>query len=609
MTDLLAALERVLGARRRRVAAVATVVVAGGLGGLVWSSAREPPLCQGAEENLLGVWDEHARSEAAQAFAAVERAFADDAWTVVEPRLDAFTEAWIRERTETCRATHVRHEQSESLMDLRMACLDRQLLEASALVELFEAADAQVAEKAVASVEGLPDPAQCDDVQALNRGVEPPPEAAVAEVEAIDAGLARVHALMVSGKYKEALVDAKALLERAEEIEYGPSIAHGAVFVGQTHERLSQLEPAEQAYMLATVEAARAGDVLEEARALGGLCSLLGLYGNDLEAALRHCGHAQALFERLGNPEPHRANLELHRANALYRNRRLDESKSAFEAVLDRTKDEPTAQPIWLGALSNLSGVYGMQGQLDEALALAQEGAEWVRVHWGEHHPSRAFLLTNMGATCLQMGRNQEAVEHLELAAAIYRNAFGEQHADTARVYHNLGVAMMKSGDPEGALARYRQALEIKRAIYPNGSPSVAHTANNIADVLLQLGRPEEALEQANEAISMWEATAGPDAPDLLVGVTTKIQILLALQRPVERELIERGIRLAEDSNTDAEARARLRGIAAQILWKDPVERKRAIALAELALDYFQTVPEGMVEERDDIEAWLEQRR
>jgi tetratricopeptide (TPR) repeat protein len=414
---------------------------------------------------------------------------------------------------------------------------------------------------------------------------------------------------MVSGKFKEALVDATALLERAEAIGYGPSIARAAVLVGQAHERLTHIDPAEQAYMQATVEAARAGDVLGEARAIGGLCSLLGLYGNDLEASLRHCGHAQALFEQLGNPEPHRANLELHRANALYRNRRLDESKVAYEAVLEMTKDEPGAQPIWLGALSNLSGVYGMQGQLDEALSLAQEGVEWVGKQWGEHHPSRAFLLTNMGATCLQMGRNEEAVQNLELAAAIYEEAFGEQHAETSRVYHNLGVASMRIGDTERSLRWYRKALEIKRAIYPEGSSSVAHTANNIADVLLLLGRGEEALEQVDEAIAMWESTTGPDTPELLVGLTTKVQILLALERPIDPKLLEHGIRLSEDDNADAEARARFRAIAAKLLWEDPAARERAITLAESARDYFQTVPVGMADERDDIEAWLSEHR
>ena len=82
--------------------------------------------------------------EIQQAFAATGVPYAATAWTTVAATLDRYAAEWREAHRDTCRATEVRHEQSERLLDLRMMCLDQRLGELGALSDLFAAADAEV---------------------------------------------------------------------------------------------------------------------------------------------------------------------------------------------------------------------------------------------------------------------------------------------------------------------------------------------------------------------------------------------------------------------------------------------------------------------------------
>ena len=87
---------------------------------------------------------------------------------------------WVAARREACEATHVRGEQSEQLLDLRMQCLERRLGELRALTELFAAqADAEVVDKAVQAAAGpgsaLP---RCADTAGAARPLPPPEDPA-----------------------------------------------------------------------------------------------------------------------------------------------------------------------------------------------------------------------------------------------------------------------------------------------------------------------------------------------------------------------------------------------------------------------------------------------
>ena len=97
------------------------VVGAGGAYGLR-GGAEDP--CDGAEAELAEVWGETRRAELAAAFEATELSYAADAWSRVDALVQEDATAWASGYRDACEATSVRHEQSDDLLDRRMACLD-----------------------------------------------------------------------------------------------------------------------------------------------------------------------------------------------------------------------------------------------------------------------------------------------------------------------------------------------------------------------------------------------------------------------------------------------------------------------------------------------------
>src|SRR5262249_11191893 len=113
----------------RRAAALAAqrrhADAAGGHRTGVGAAARgaQAPLCADTEYKLAGVWDEPHRRAVRAAFGNSSRSYAPATLRMVEQTLDDYTRAWSAMHRDACEATHLRREQSQELLDLRMSCL------------------------------------------------------------------------------------------------------------------------------------------------------------------------------------------------------------------------------------------------------------------------------------------------------------------------------------------------------------------------------------------------------------------------------------------------------------------------------------------------------
>ncbi|MEZ4427823.1 MAG: serine/threonine-protein kinase, partial [Nannocystaceae bacterium] len=140
MRALRAALARELAPRRTAwaVGGLLTALLTGGGAAMALQPAAAPAPedpCAGAEQALDDVWT-GARGDA------LERRVAElNAPTALRlvgalrGELDAYAGAWTAMRRDACEDTHVRGEQSERLLDLRVACLDRHKLRLATLTE------------------------------------------------------------------------------------------------------------------------------------------------------------------------------------------------------------------------------------------------------------------------------------------------------------------------------------------------------------------------------------------------------------------------------------------------------------------------------------------
>ena len=80
---------------------------------------------------------------------------------------------------DACEATHVRGEQSNEVLDLRMGCLNERLVEFRALTSELADANGAVVDNAVTSTSSLARLERCADVPALRAVIKPPADDAM----------------------------------------------------------------------------------------------------------------------------------------------------------------------------------------------------------------------------------------------------------------------------------------------------------------------------------------------------------------------------------------------------------------------------------------------
>ncbi|MCA9695702.1 MAG: serine/threonine protein kinase, partial [Myxococcales bacterium] len=168
--------------RRRRFLGTLAIIGLATTGGVALSRLDAPAApCQDSADQIARVWGDTARESVGAVFHHSERPFAAASWRRVVQILDRYAAGWATAHDDACAATHLRHEQSGELLDLRMSCLDRRRADLSALVERLQGADDGMIMHAVEAAANLPPVLGCDDITALTARVPPPEDLAVRE--------------------------------------------------------------------------------------------------------------------------------------------------------------------------------------------------------------------------------------------------------------------------------------------------------------------------------------------------------------------------------------------------------------------------------------------
>jgi tetratricopeptide (TPR) repeat protein len=181
MDALIAALES--GERRRwpvLAGAGATAIAAVTWVALSSAHAPEDP-CASTGERTATVWNDARRDAARTAFAATDRAFAEDAWLRVETAIEAYVRAWQGAATDACHAVQ-RGTVAAEQAALQSACLGEALHRVDALVQRLSHAGVQGVTRATDAVAELPALDGCADFARLGAARPASDDAADAEV-------------------------------------------------------------------------------------------------------------------------------------------------------------------------------------------------------------------------------------------------------------------------------------------------------------------------------------------------------------------------------------------------------------------------------------------
>jgi len=549
MTALVAELGRDPGRYRARIAAVsagALAIAAGAalVGWRIHAGATAEP-CARDDAPFAGVWDDGVRAALEHAFAATGAPYAESSAHRASALLDRYRDDWIAMRGEACRATRVRGEQSQHVLDLRDSCLDQHLGELRALTSLLTTAvDAKTVERAVDAASALPPLPACADTAALLQpGVEPTDPAARARRAALRERLDRLRAGSRVKGAKHDLPAARALVADARAAADPLMIAQALELQGNAEIDAGDLSAAQTTLAEALRRARQLGDADLFVTAAIDIVDALGEVGiSASREALGVVRVAEAIIDDTDDPAlPFR--LAYEKADEYMTLAHPEQTLAILPAVTERARRTLGPDHVVMFHLESLYGsALARTGKNDEARAAYEHLiADTTRV-LGALHPTTQFAhlqlchtyfeAEDMAATATCFGPALADAERVvdahdrqllsyesEYGFALWRSGHApDARAVLARAYANtpasawtdqwfiagetarvLGAIEVESGDYRAALEHCQRSEDATEAKHrgPAG-------ATCIGEAWLGLGEPAKALaalESARAAI------------------------------------------------------------------------------------------------------------
>ncbi len=537
MAALLAVLGRTFWTpRRRRLAAVAAAGVVAVVGATAFSLGRNaaaPEPCAGSETLVASLWDDATQAKTHDSFRKTGRPHADATFTRVDASLRRRLRDWASAHRDACEATHVRHEQSEALLDARMACLGRARLEVAALVSLLRDADAAEVDNATLAADRAGDVAACADVAALRDAVPPPRDPTAAhEVDELRGQIAQLSALFRLGKFQDGLAAARGVVLRARTLGYAPVLA-SALNAAELYElSAGSLDAAVDLGYEGARVAAQARDDSLVSRGMGSVAYALAYGKRRFEAAEVAYRSALTAAARAGSPASLLQELYADRVQML-------EFEDDYAAALPLSL---VAFPlsVWLygtdsyqaaQSLGDIADVMNHLGDPREARRLYERALAIAEKALGPEHPITIGIVGNAGMNRLDMLDYDGAALLYERALPPTEQSYGADDWSVAIAAHNLAIARRGQRRLPEARALIERAIRIKVAQLGPKHPSVALSYHELAEVAGMEGRSDEALADLDKAIAIQRAVfAGPHR-SLANTYRDQAELLLSLGR------------------------------------------------------------------------------
>jgi len=503
-------------ARRRWLGMAATAAAAAvTAGAAVYAGARRESPCSDVEQRLAGVWDDERRGVIEQQLGGLDVPYATDALARSAQALDDYGARWSSMYVDACEATHVRKEQSDALLDRRMACLEQRRVAMRVLVDVLATADARVAARAQEAVAALPRIEVCGDTELLVADVEPPAEDVGAAVAELRERLARVGALSAAGRYDDAVGIAREAWEDAQRIEYPPLHAEALLELGVVERVVGEHEASESHLVDALLLATAHKHDRIAAEAATELAALVGALRARGEEGLRWVALARSLDQRLGRDGIATAGLDLHEGAVHETMGNYGPARAAFErAVRAREEVHGPDDPIAALWAVNVANVDFVQGRYHDALAGYEAAAAATERAWGPKHPNNVVVAVGLGMVLTALGRYDDAEPQYERARGIGAESLPADHPWIAGATCNLGLVQERRGDRDAAAATFEQCRAANLRIMGREHPEYARALENLGRVQRDRGKLDEARRLLQEGFELRSKLLGADSDE-----------------------------------------------------------------------------------------------
>jgi tetratricopeptide (TPR) repeat protein len=537
-TSMAALLAEIDGGRRRKrnlwALGVGTGVVAGLLG-LVFVPGEDPAvsMCSvdDAEAEIREVWGPESRGQAQRSFDAFDSKWARDAWGNVAPRLDAYAGEWRDMRVDACESTHVRGAQSEHMLDLRMACLDRRHEAIANLVELVRESDPSVLQRSVDLVDGLPRVDRCADVSALAARVPPPEDPSVrTQVADIRRTLDRGTMLDNAGRIPDARTIAVGATERARALDYPPVLAEALILRAKT--TMGEDEAQAEADLIEAVTAAMSGgDDATLARAAATLIRLVSSRQHRYDDADMWYGIGEAALTRLGGDEELHGSILANYGQTLANRGEHERARTLFNELLElNTRRYGPESTRAADAMRGLSVVAYRQHKTDEMAELNARALGIYKKHYGAGHPKLESTLNNLAVAYLERAEYDEAAKLFEELVTLREDAVGLDDIGTVDAKSNLGLTLTYLDEGERAAALLEEVARVYEARYGLANQGTAEALANLANAYQNLDRFVDADRTLDRAIEAVEGL-GDEGSKLMLALLTASKCAIASEQ------------------------------------------------------------------------------
>ena len=598
MDALLLALCSDPAARRRRwIARIALALVSAGAAASLVALLQAPVApgdrCNDAARALDDTWSQERKRLARERFLALDVPYASATWAAVERQLDSYARAWTTMRGQACRATYEQGAQSESLLDLRMRCLDRRRQRLRALVERMLESTPEIAKRAVDAVHALPGLDECASPALLQRPHPLPEDPAIRQaIAALEQRLDEAQTLRSLGRYAEGTEAAAASSAEARALDYAPLAAEALLVEGTLREKSGDIEAAAKLLHQAFATALAGRSERIAAQSAVALVWVHGYWRRDQERADLFRELASALLRGMGGDAGLESDLRDHEGSRAFLREAYEEAEAHHRAALALLAQAhgDTDAPEAVRMQINLSAALVRQERLGQAEDVLRQTLALAHRHYGAAHPAVASVLTNLSVPLQQTMRLEEALDMNRRALVIKEATMGRAHPSLASNLNNIALNLAALGRLRESIPYVERAVAIRRQSLGPEHPSLINTLINLAHVYVEAGELAAGLREVDMVIALVEKHHGAQSSELAYPFTLRGRALLGMGKPrAAVAVIERALGLVDPAFPYE--RAETHAWLAQALVATGGNRARARALADQARALYQDLP------------------
>lgn len=179
-----------------------------------------------------------------------------------------------------------------------------------------------------------------------------------------------------------------------------------------------------------------------------------------------------------------------------------------------------TATPEMIRTRNNLAALHVARGEYYLAARLLKLNAQMMKGDGKVHDLAVSTTLNNLSEVFRLQGQLDEAWHQAVKALWARRRAVGPKHPLVAQSWSNLATIRFDAGRHQAAESLFKRALAIRQTHSQSHPALHAATLRSLAEVVLAAGRSYEAETIYRQAADIYEHAFGPNDPQLALTLT-----------------------------------------------------------------------------------------